>query len=267
MDKVTVFGLKGEKAGEASVPKVFSTKYNPELIKRASLSIQSAKKQPQGMKPDTGMDTSAEYRGLRSLPTGERTINVGHARLPRMKNRSSLLSGRVAKVTQAVGSRKAHPPKVEKKVKEKINKKEKKAALYSAIATSANKELVADRHVLADGVELPLVVVDGFEGLKKTKEVIGALKGLKVLEDVEYAKNGRRLRAGKGKKRGRKYKQKKSLLIVTAKDGGIYKAARNLSGVDVCSLKKLNVDLLAPGTKAGRLVVWSESALKELGKW
>lgn len=36
--------------------------------------------------------------------------------------------------------------------------------------------------------------------------------------------------------------------------------------MDSVTTASLNVDLVAPGAEAGRLVVWTESAIKELGK-
>jgi large subunit ribosomal protein L4e len=78
------------------------------------------------------------------------------------------------------------------------------------------------------------------------------------------AKNGRHIRAGKGKLRGRKFKSRKSVLIVAGNDGGLGKAARNLPGVDFVTVERLNAELLAPGTKAGRLTVWTESSLEKL---
>jgi large subunit ribosomal protein L4e len=69
---------------------------------------------------------------------------------------------------------------------------------------------------------------------------------------------------GKGKIRGRKYKNRKSLLIVAASDQGLGKAARNLPGVDFITVEKLNAELLAPGTHAGRLTIWTEGSLQKL---
>jgi large subunit ribosomal protein L4e len=63
--------------------------------------------------------------------------------------------------------------------------------------------------------------------------------------------------------RGRRYKQRKSILIVTA-DAPL-RAAGNLAGVDVVTVDQLNCELLAPGTHAGRLTVWTEGALLKLG--
>jgi large subunit ribosomal protein L4e len=264
--KTSVFALDGKKLHEIELPNVFETEFHPELIKRAVLSSQTARLQPKGAFIMAGRMNSAEYRGARRLPTHERSINVGHARLPRLKNRKGLLYGRVARVPQAVGGTSPHAPKVEKKLWERINKKEKRKALASAIAASAKKELVAKRHVLAEGISLPIVIEDKFEGLKKTRDVIAVLTSLKLEKDLENAKAKRRRKSGKSKRRGRKIKQKKSVLIITKNNSPVYKAARNIAGIDVCELRNLNSELLAPGCLAGRLAVWTESAIKGLEK-
>ena len=264
--KANVFSLDGKKMHEIELPNVFETVYNPELIKRAVLSIQSARLQPKGIFVMAGRMNTAEYRGARRLPTEQRSINVGRARLPRLKNRRGLLYGRVARVPQAVGGVRAHPPKVEKILLEEINKKEKQKALQSAIAASVKKELVEKRHVLEAEVSLPIIVEDKFENLKKTKEVIAVLKALHLGKDIKEAGKKRRLTKGKARMRGRKHSRKKSVLIVTGKNSGLYKAARNLSGVDVCEARNLNSELFAPGCLPGRLAVWTESAVKKLGE-
>ena len=264
--KASVFGLDGSKKHEIELPKVFETAFDPALIKRAVLAIESAKKQPKGKLFKSGRQNTALYRGARYLPTYARTINVEHARLPRLKNRRGLLFGKVASVAQAVGGPAAHPPKVETILREKINKKERRLALQSAIAASARLELVKKRGHEFEKEHLPLVVEDKFEELKKTKDVAEAFKKLGVLQDVERAKEKRQIRAGKGKKRGRKYKKRKSVLIVIAKNSAASKAARNLEGVDVVEARNLNAELLAPGTLAGRLTLYTESAVKEIAK-
>jgi len=62
--------------------------------------------------------------------------------------------------------------------------------------------------------------------------------------------------------RGRRYKQRKSILIVTGDEP--LRAARNLAGVDAVAVDQLNAELFAPGTEAGRLTVWTESAIRRL---
>ena len=264
---VPVYSVDGRKLKEEELPEVFSSDFEPELIERAVLSIQSARKQSQGVKPRAGRDNTAEYRGSRNLPFTGRTINIGRARLPRMKNRRTLIAGRVASIPRAVGGPKAHPPKAEKKTIEKINRKEKRKALRSALASTRDFSLVSRRHLLEKEIALPLVVEDKFEGFSKTKDVLKAFKAIGISKDLESAKKKTKRKSGKGRRRGRTKKKKKSILIVTGKKAAVYRAARNLVGVDITPLKGLNAELLAPGGVPGRLTVFTESALDALRKW
>jgi large subunit ribosomal protein L4e len=240
--------LDGNEAGEIDLPEVFETTYRPDLIKRAVLAAQANRTQDYGSDPFAGKRTSAE-----SLGTGR-----GMARVPRSNG-----SGR--RVPQAVGGRKAHPPKAEKDRTQKVNKKERQLAVRSAIAATADAELVAERgHRFDEDVELPLVVSDEFEELLKTKEVVAFLEAIGLHADVERADEGRKVRAGRGKTRGRKYKEPSSILFVTSSEAGPSKAARNLAGVDVATAREVGAEDLAPGTHPGRLTVWTESAIEEV---
>jgi large subunit ribosomal protein L4e len=260
--KANIIGIDGSSKGSVELPKVFETEHKPVLIRRAVLAIQSAKKQPKGADPRAGKKNTAYTIQVGGAPSANRSKNVEHARLPRMRNRRNLLSGRVARVSQAVGGRRAHAPKAWKIIEEKINKKEKKLALASAIAATTNKKLVVPRFVFEG--ELPLIVEDSFEALDKTSKILDAFKKIGVEADLENAKSKIRRRAGKGKARGRKTKIKKSVLIVTGKNDKALKASRNLVGVEAVTIKSLNVELLAPGGEAGRLVVWTIGAIEEL---
>ena len=111
-----------------------------------------------------------------------------------------------------------------------------------------------------------ILVVDDVEGLKRTKDVEAALLALGVWGDVFRVHESRNVRAGRGKGRGRRFKQAVGPLIVVAKNGGIVEAARNLPGVDICLVDGLNVGLLAPGTHFGRLTLWSNSAFEQLNE-
>lgn len=44
------------------------------------------------------------------------------------------------------------------------------------------------------------------------------------------------------------------------------KAARNLAGVDVATAANVSAEDLAPGTHAGRLTLFTESALEEVAE-
>ncbi|MBN1193771.1 MAG: 50S ribosomal protein L4 [Methanomicrobiaceae archaeon] len=244
--KAQVKTLEGSDVREIDLPAVFAEDYRPDMIKRAVLALQSTRYQPHGTNPLAGLRTSAESWGS----------GRGVSQIPRIKNGS-----RVARVPQAVGGRAAHPPKVEKILVRKVNKQEKRKAIRSAIAATMNPDLVASRgHRTTSGCSV--VVEDSFEEISRTSEVIAALQALGMYEDVERSKGSKKVRAGRGKMRGRRYKQRKSLLIVTATSPLL--AGRNLAGVDTVSVDQLNVELLAPGTHAGRLTVWTEGAIRKL---
>ena len=244
--QATVRDLNGEDAGTVDLPEVFETAYRPDLIKRAVLAAQANRKQAYGADPYAGLRTPAE-----SFGSGR-----GMAHVPRE-------NGQGARVPQTVGGRKAHPPKAEKDQGKGINDKERKLAIRSAIAATTDAERVAERgHAFDSDLDLPLVVSDDFEDLVKTREVVDLLESLGVHADVERADDGRTVKAGQGKARGRKYREPKSILFVTS--GEPSKAARNLAGADVTTAAEVNAEELAPGTHAGRLTVWTESAVAEV---
>ncbi len=250
---VQIFDLEGKAAGQTALPSVFKTPLRPDVIKRAVLSIQSHKIQPQGRDPMAGKRTSAESRG-----TGSAT-----ARVPRVKG-----GGGTAKFAPGtVGGRQAHPPRAETKTAKEIPKKEKRLALLSAIAATAQKETVALRGHEIEGIpQIPLVVEDSIESLTKTREVEDALTHLGLLADIYRVRDSRKIRAGKGKHRGRKMKQAIGPLIVVAQNKGLANAANNLPGVDVVAVNKLNSEILAPGTHPGRLTLWTSGSLAQLDR-
>lgn len=240
--------LKGGVKKKIRLPAAFDEDFRPDLIKKAVLAIQSTRYQPHGAHPYAGIRTSAHSWGS----------GRGVSHVPRIKTGS-----RAARVPQARGGREAHPPKVEKVLIEKVNKKEKRKALLSAIAATTKEDLVRARGHRFEA-KLPIVIEEAFEKLERTSDVIAALQATGVYPDVERARASRKVRPGRGKIRGRHYKQRKSLLIVTK--GEPLRAARNLAGVDAVSVNELNAEHLAPGTHAGRLTVWTAGAVKKLGE-
>ena len=247
--KVQVVNLQNENTGEVTVPKVFSTPVRHDVIKRAVIALQSTRFQPQGRDPMAGKRTTAESRG-----TGH-----GIARVPRLKG-----SSRAAFGVSIVGGHAAFPPLSEKVIVKRINKKEKRLAIRSGIAATAVKELVEKRgHKVQQVEQLPIVVSDELESLEKTRDVKEFLSTLELWSDVKRA-DRRKVRAGKGKMRGRKHKKGKGPLIVVGEDNGIGFAARNLPGVEVTDVYGLNAELLAPGAHPGRLVIWTQSAIEQL---
>ena len=248
-----IFNLEGKPTGKTKLPTVFDTPLRPDVIKRAALAIQSRRLQPQGRDPMAGKKTSAESRG-----TG-----MGIARIPRVKGGG----GRAALAPSTVGGRQPHPPRSAKKIVKRIPRKEARFALLSAVAATASGDVVASRgHRIEDVPGFPLIVTDSIEELAKTSDLKAALTNLGVSSDLYRVKGSRKIRAGKGKRRGRKLKQGVGPLIVVAENRGIFNAANNLPGIDVSIVKNLNTEMLAPGTHPGRLTLWTNGAIEQLDK-
>lgn len=246
-----IYDLQGKPAAKITLPTVFATPIRKDVIKRAVLSIQSSRLQPQGRDLLAGKRTSAESRG-----TG-----MAISRVPRVKGGG----GRAKFAPSTVGGRQPQPPTSAKKITKRIPKKEARFALLSAIAATASKETVASRGHVIEGVpQIPLIVTDSIAELTKTKDVEAALVHLGVLPDVYRVQESRKVRAGKGKRRGRKMRQAVGPLIVVVENRGLVDAARNIPGVGVVAVGDLNAELLAPGAHPGRLTLWTNGALARL---
>lgn len=250
MVKVNIYGIDGSKKETVSLPSPFETPIRPDIIQRSFNALSSNKRQAYG----------PHYRAGAQHATASVGKGQGRSRVPR------LTQGRQAALAPCVvGGRRAHPPTPLKNWHEKMNKKEKKMARLSALAATTDKDLVSKRgHQFDEKITLPIIVDDEFDKLKKTKEVIKALKDLGVYEDVIRAKNGKHIRAGKGKSRGRKYRIPKSLLIISSNPSFI-KGSKNLTGIDVAHPHEVNIEHLAPGGTSGRLTLITKSALSLLG--
>ena len=255
---IKVLGIKGKTKGSIKIPGVFETEYRPDLIQRAFLAGASTQYQPAGRDPLAGKKTTAASWG-----TG-----FGRSRIPRVKGARHHAGQRGAFAPSTVGGRRTHPPKAEKKIVEKINRKERIYAVKSAISATGNIDLVKARgHRFAEKLTFPIVVSDELQGLTDTRETVELFKKLGIWSDVERVKNGIKIRAGKGKMRGRKYRVPVSALLVVSDDLGISMAARNIPGVSVVEVNNLSTHVLAPGGSAGRLTIWSESAIEGLEKF
>merc|ERR1712116_52117 len=139
-------------------------------------------------------------------------------------------------------------------------------------AASGIPSLVMSKgHLINNVPEMPLVVSDKVQEFSKTKEAVALMRRLRAWSDVQKVYKTRRFRAGKGKMRNRRRTAKLGPLVVYGKDQGLTKAFRNIPGVSLCSVNKLNILKLAPGGHVGRFVIWTESAFKKLdglyGTW
>jgi len=102
------------------------------------------------------------------------------------------------------------PTKVWRRWHRKINLKQKRLAVASALAASAVPSLVMARgHRVDDVAEIPLVVSDAAESITKTGKAVDMLKALGVYADVAKAAKSKNIRRGKGKMRNRRYVNRK----------------------------------------------------------
>lgn len=256
MVSVNIYSIDGTRKEKIQLPAVFSGIVRQDLITRAFLSEQSRTFQPKGVFWRAGLQTTAEYVGRKEAYHSLK--NKGISRLPRELFPKGRF-GRVRVVPFAVTGRRAHPPKPEKVLVEKMNEKERTAALRSAIAATSHLELVHARHSVKE-IEVPIVVESRAESISKTKEVVAFLQKIGIGSDLERSIDGRRFR--KGRKGG--VKVPRSVLIVATKSAPVLKAARNIPGVDVSDVKSLSVSMLAPGGQPGRLTIWTEGAVSEM---
>ena len=250
MTKVNVYGIDGTVKEKIDLPEIFDTPYRPDIIRKSFNVLRSNKRQPYGASPNAGarhaVDTVGKGRGM--------------SRVPRLTQ-----GRRAAFAPCVVGGRRAHPPKAERNWKEKINKKEKLKSIQSAIAATKDKDIISKRgHKFDEKLTLPIVIDDSFEKTKKTKDVIKTFEKIGIYADLDRATNGKHIRAGKGKTRGRKYKIPKSILIVASNES-ILNSSKNLTGVDTVKPELLNIEHLAPGGDAGRLTIFTKSSLQKIG--
>jgi len=255
MEKINVYDLDGKKKGLIDKPGIFSVKPRKDLIQMSNNVSQSKNKQPQGR------DISA---GLKNVSEGWGT-GYGMSRAPRRKGSGFPTARNVGRVPYARGGRRTHPIKSEKVITKKINKKTKKLSVISAISASGDKNWVLKRGYDLEHIpELPLVIDDKIQTIKKTNQIYSILGELGFHEELNRVKNSKKVRAGKGKRRGRKYKMKKGILMIIKEDFGIVKSSRNIPGIEIIDVENLSIDHLAPGGMAGRLTIWTQSAITEL---
>ncbi|MGE0793290.1 MAG: 50S ribosomal protein L4 [Candidatus Woesearchaeota archaeon] len=246
------------------LPSQFLEVYREDLIKRAVLALQANRRQRYGADPEAGQKYSSYISKRRH--NYKTTYGIGQSRTPRkvLNRRGTRFYFVGATAPQTVGGRRAHPPKAEKIWTQKINIKERRKAIRSALAATMMPELIVERgHKIPKN--FPFGLDASFESLNKTKELVSLLVKLGFEEELKRVETTT-IRAGVGKMRGRKHITKKSFLFVVSKDCPLLKAAKNITGVDVVPVDSLNAELLAPGTHAGRLTLFTESALELMDK-
>ncbi|XP_026436110.1 60S ribosomal protein L4-like [Papaver somniferum] len=257
---VTVQSLEGDMATDGgntvAFPAVMTASIRPDIIRSVHALISKNARQPYAVSRKAGHQTSAVSWG-----TGRAV-----SRIPRVSGGGTHRAGQGAFGNMCRGGRMFAPTRIWRRWHRKVNVNEKRYAVVSALAASAVPSIVLARGHTIEGVpELPLVVNDSIEGVEKTNAAIKVLKQLGAYADVEKVKDSEKIRPGKGKMRNRRYVSKKGPLIVYGTEGSkIAKAFRNIPGIEIANVERLNLLKLAPGGHPGRFIIWTKSAFEKL---
>lgn len=187
------------------------------------------------------------------------------SRIPRVSGSGTHRAGQAAFGNMCRKGRMFAPTKTWRKWHRKVNVNQRRYATVSALAASALPALVLARgHRISEIEEVPLVVSNEVEKMTKTSKAVALLKALGAFADVEKAKASRQIRTGRGKLRGRRHTIRRGPLVVYNEDNGIVRAFRNIPGVDLAQVDRLNLLQLAPGGHVGRFIIWTQGAFEKL---
>ncbi|KAG0139569.1 hypothetical protein CROQUDRAFT_666306 [Cronartium quercuum f. sp. fusiforme G11] len=252
---VNVRSADGKSLSTVPLPAVFTAPIRIDVVATIHKNLAKNNRQAYAVSSKAGEQTSAESWG-----TGRAV-----ARIPRVAGGGTHRSGQAAFGNMCRGGRMFAPTKIWRRWHVKTNLKQRRYATVSAIAATAVPSLVLARgHRIERVQEIPLVIADEVEGLQKTREAVKVLKTLGAQADIQKVSSSRTLRAGKGKMRGRRHRQRRGPLVIYNEDKGITRAFRNIPGVEVVSVHRLNLLQLAPGGHIGRFVIWTQGAFAQL---
>ncbi|KAI3996664.1 hypothetical protein MKX01_009496 [Papaver californicum] len=256
----TIQNLKGDIATEGGdtvpLPDVLKAEIRPDIVKFVHANMSKNSRQPYAVSRKAGHQTSAQSWG-----TGRAV-----SRIPRVPGGGTHRAGQGAFGNMCRGGRMFAPTRIWRRWHRKINVNQKRYAIVSALAASAVPSIVLARGHIIEGVpELPLVVNDSIECVEKTTVAIKVLKQLGAYADAEKVKDSEKIRPGKGKMRNRRYVSKKGPLVIYGTEGSkIAQAFRNIPGVEIANVERLNLLKLAPGGHLGRFIIWTKSAFEKL---
>ena len=254
---VSVYDAESDKIdGSSTMPAVFSAPIRDDLVSFCHSNMALNRRQAHAVYHLAGHEHSAESWG-----TGRAV-----ARIPRISGSGTHRSGQGAFGNMCRKGRMFAPLKVWRKWQRKVNTKQKRNAVASALAASACAPLVQARGHKIDSVpELPLVV-SGLNGAT-TSGLLGNLKNLGAMDDLTRVRKSKRTRAGIGKMKNTRFTLRKGPLVIYGDETPMVKrAARNLPGVEVCNVNRINLLQLAPGGHLGRFIIFTKDAFESLDK-
>lgn len=246
---------ENEVVTQIALPGVFTAPIRPDVVQFVHTNMNKNKIQAHGVSRRAGHQTSAESWG-----TGRAV-----SRIPRVQGGGTQRSGQGAFGNMCRSGRMFSPIRIWRKWHRKINVNQRRYAVASALAASSVPALVMARgHRIEKLVEVPLVIDNGVETLQKTSQAVKVLERFGIADDLERCSSSKKVRAGKGKMRNRRYVMRRGPLIVFDQGNGIQQAFRNIPGVDMCQVDRLNLLQLAPGGHVGRLIIWTRAAFEKL---
>ncbi len=259
--KTQILDISGKKLKDMELPEFFSYPVREDIIAK----VLEAKKKWQPYSPSlvAGKQHAASGKIVHRRHVWRSGYGRGISRVPRkiMSRKGSQFNWVGAEVSAMRGGRRAHPPKVAAMINPlKINKKEEKMAIFSSLSATANKKQISSRYKRInekDLRELPIVVESKIINLK-AKELIESIKKILGENVFEIFSGKKEVRSGRGKGRGRKYKNRASILIVVGKNEKM-----KTNSLSVKNAENLGVSDLAEGGP-GRVAIYTEQAIKDL---
>lgn len=259
---VNVLGKDGAATGATvTLPCVMDSPIRPDVVQFVHTSMAKNRRQAYGVKVHNGPVgiVAGHQHSAHSWGTGRAV-----SRIPRVSGGGTHRAGQGAFGNMCRGGRMFNPTKVWRKWHKRINLKQKRYATASALAASAIPALVMARgHRIDQLEEVPLVVSDDVQSIETTSDAMALLKSLNLQEELERCTK-KTTRAGRGKMRNRRFRNRVGPLVVYNEDNSVVRAFRNIRGVDTCQVSRLNLLQLAPGGHLGRLIIWTQSAFQAL---
>lgn len=244
-----------EIADSVPMPGVFTAPIRNDLVHFVHSNLAKNRRQGHAVFYKAGAEHSAESWG-----TGRAV-----ARIPRISGSGTSRSGQATFGNMCRKARMFAPLKIWRKWHRKVNINQRRNAVASALAASACVPLVMARgHHVENVPEFPLVI-DAMDKATTTKSLLSTLQSFGVGDDLQKVRKSKKIRTGTGKYRNSRYVMRKGPLVIYGDESeAVKQAARNLPGVDTCSVHRLNILQLAPGGHLGRFLIFTKDAFKAL---
>ena len=252
--KAQLYSSSGEKKSEISLPELFDHKSREDLALKYFEAEKFSLRQPYSNYDEAGRRHSASGKISHRRHKWQGAYGKGISRIPRKKmwRRGTQFHWIGAEVSSTRGGRSINAPRG-LYTPRKINKKEKKLAIISGLSATFNINMINKRYSTLGNAKVCSAVIESIP--TKTKDLLASTKKIFGSASDKVFKI-KQVRAGKGKKRSRKYKSNAGFLVIAGKDENT-----KVSGLDVKKVSELRMKDLYP---LGRLTLYTQKALEDL---